>query len=307
MLTAVLVGASPATAAETIGSDVTVAADPGVALACPADMSCTYAQTGSATVGAMLPVRSPLNGVVVRWRVKGTGTLKLQVITSADGDTASATATSEPAASLDGTANPTRLPIALDQLVGVALDPGSSIFRHNEAGYGTRRQWIPALTSTPQAASGSAATSTAVLYNADVEADADRDVFGDETQDLCPGVAGPANGCPSPPATPGALTATTCKGKPATKVGTAGNDAIVGTAAPDVIAALAGNDKVSGLSGNDLICGGTGKDNLAGGKGKDKLLGQAGKDKLRGGGAKDICKGGEADDNAKGCEVEKSI
>src|SRR5205807_9684236 len=28
-----------------------------------------------------------------------------------------------------------------------------------------------------------------------VEADTDGDGFGDETQDLCPGVAGPANGC----------------------------------------------------------------------------------------------------------------
>ena len=37
-----------------------------------------------------------------------------------------------------------------------------------------------------------------------VEPDADHDGFGDETQDQCPGVAGPINGCPppQPPPTP---------------------------------------------------------------------------------------------------------
>jgi hypothetical protein len=99
----------------------------------------------------------------------------------------------------------------------------------------------------------------------------------------------------------------TCKGKPATKVGTDGPDEIVGTDERDVIAALDGNDKVSGLKGKDLICGGKNKDTLKGGKGKDKLLGQKGRDKLRGGGGEDTCKGGKGDDSASKCEVEKSI
>jgi hypothetical protein len=38
---------------------------------------------------------------------------------------------------------------------------------------------------------------------ATVEPDADGDGFGDETQDRCPGVAGPADGCVAPPAAPG--------------------------------------------------------------------------------------------------------
>jgi Ca2+-binding RTX toxin-like protein len=99
----------------------------------------------------------------------------------------------------------------------------------------------------------------------------------------------------------------TCKGEPATIIGTDGPDDIVGTANRDVIASLDGNDKVRGLGGKDRICGGKNKDTLKGGKAKDKLFGQKGRDKLRGGGARDVCKGGKGDDSAAKCEVEKSI
>jgi Ca2+-binding RTX toxin-like protein len=136
---------------------------------------------------------------------------------------------------------------------------------------------------------------------------------------------------PSPPA---AAPTGTCKGKPATIVGTEGNDVRTGTPGADVMLGLGGNDNFSGLAGNDLICGGAGKDNLKGGKGKDTLLGQKGNDKLnggggkdklsgkkgkdkltggggkdvlKGGGGKDTCIGGKANDSASKCEVEKSI
>ena len=99
----------------------------------------------------------------------------------------------------------------------------------------------------------------------------------------------------------------TCKGNPATIVGTDGPDQIAGTAAADVIAALGGNDTVRALAGNDVVCGGPGKDTLKGGKGKDTLLGQAGKDTLNGGPGRDLCKGGKGNDTASKCEVEKSI
>ena len=52
----------------------------------------------------------------------------------------------------------------------------------------------------------------------------------------------------------------TCKGKPATIVGTNGRDVRKGTSGKDVMVGLGGNDKLSGLAGNDLICGGAGKD-----------------------------------------------
>jgi glucose/arabinose dehydrogenase len=99
----------------------------------------------------------------------------------------------------------------------------------------------------------------------------------------------------------------TCQGRPATIVGTKGNDVRKGTSANDVIVSLGGNDELSGLAGKDLICGGADKDTLKGGKGKDTLLGQEGTDKLTGGGGKDVCKGGKGEDTASKCEVERSI
>ncbi|HEU5040135.1 MAG TPA: hypothetical protein VFT84_04900, partial [Gemmatimonadales bacterium] len=114
--------------------------------------------------------------------------------------------------------------------------------------------------------------------------------------DLTPEIAPPPS---APPPSGGGGTVTsppTCKGKPATIVGTNRSDVRSGTAAADVIVGLGGNDKLSGLAGNDLICGGAGKDTLNGGKGNDKLFGEAGKDTLRGGPGNDKLKGGAGKD-----------
>jgi RTX calcium-binding nonapeptide repeat (4 copies) len=88
----------------------------------------------------------------------------------------------------------------------------------------------------------------------------------------------------------------TCKGNPATIVGTDGKDVGKGTSGKDVMVGLGGNDKLSGLAGNDLICGGAGKDTLKGGKGDDKLYGEADKDTLKGGAGNDKLKGGAGKD-----------
>jgi Ca2+-binding RTX toxin-like protein len=92
-----------------------------------------------------------------------------------------------------------------------------------------------------------------------------------------------------------------CKGEPATIVGTPGNDVRRGTAGKDVIVGRGGNDRLSGLAGKDLICGGAGKDALKGGKGNDKLYGQKGSDALKGGGGNDVCKGGKGKDTLSSC------
>jgi hypothetical protein len=145
-----------------------------------------------------------------------------------------------------------------------------------------------------------------------LEGDCDSDGFGDETQDpdlssCAPGTGpGPGPGAGPAPTLPSGAPAT-CKDKPATILGTEGNDVRTGSQGPDVIVALGGNDTISGLAGNDVICSGSGKDNLKGGGGKDALLGQKGKDALNGGGGKDVCTGGKGTDTASKCEVEKSI
>jgi Ca2+-binding RTX toxin-like protein len=65
-----------------------------------------------------------------------------------------------------------------------------------------------------------------------------------------------------------------CQGRPATIVGTPGDDVLRGTPRADVIVARAGDDIVKGLGGDDLVCGGDGADRIQGGAGDDRLFGQ---------------------------------
>ena len=95
------------------------------------------------------------------------------------------------------------------------------------------------------------------------------------------GLAVPGAGANAPP---------TCFGKPATIVGTSGDDYLGGTDGNDVIVGLGGNDGIDGGGGNDLICGGPGNDSadyvdnggLTGGSGADKIRGGKGNDSLSG-------------------------
>jgi uncharacterized repeat protein (TIGR01451 family) len=110
----------------------------------------------------------------------------------------------------------------------------------------------------------------------------------------------------------------TCKRRPATVEGTAGDDVLTGTAGGDVIVSGDGNDRVNGGDGNDLICtgsgsdiaigglgndfakGGSGNDKLAGKGGGDTLKGNRGRDRLRGGSGNDLLAGGKSRDRCKG-------
>jgi Ca2+-binding RTX toxin-like protein len=93
---------------------------------------------------------------------------------------------------------------------------------------------------------------------------------------------------------------TLCAGRPATIVGSPGDDVIGGTAGPDVIAGRGGSDVIMGLGGNDRICGGRGDDNLAGGGDDDRLRGDGGRDTLAGGYGADLLAGGAGDDRFDG-------
>lgn len=121
----------------------------------------------------------------------------------------------------------------------------------------------------------------------------------------------------------------TCRGVPATRVGTVGEDTITGSGGRDVIVALAGNDTIASLAGRDLVCAGRGRDHVGagsaadrvfGGAGRDRLLGRGGPDvlrgnagndvltgnrgadRLRGGRGTDRCRGGAGADSVRGCE-----
>jgi len=112
----------------------------------------------------------------------------------------------------------------------------------------------------------------------------------------------------------------TCRGLPATIIGTNRADRIDGTPGADVIVGLGGADRIDGLGGDDVICGGSGDDVLRGGDGADTLIGGSGADRLYGeaaadtlaGGAGfgDLCDGGDGLDQllpSHGCEHRRNI
>jgi Ca2+-binding RTX toxin-like protein len=94
--------------------------------------------------------------------------------------------------------------------------------------------------------------------------------------------------------------AATCSNRPATMIGTRGNDHLEGTPGNDVIVAFEGNDAINGLGGNDLICTGDGDDTVLGGAGADFLDGENGNDRLKGGSGKDLLSGENGNDKLKG-------
>jgi len=102
------------------------------------------------------------------------------------------------------------------------------------------------------------------------------------------------------PAAPNTNPAALCAGRPATIVGTDGDDEIRGTPGDDVIAAGRGADRVWGGPGTDLVCAGPGHDIVHGGAGPDWLRGGGGRDLLIGGGGSDTLQGGPRDDDLSG-------
>jgi len=91
-----------------------------------------------------------------------------------------------------------------------------------------------------------------------------------------------------------------CRDKPATIVGTNGDDILIGTRRTDVIAGLGGNDTITGRRAQDFLCGGPGNDVLSGGAGGDRLLGGGGADSLFGNTGNDSLWGGPGLDSADG-------
>ena len=89
----------------------------------------------------------------------------------------------------------------------------------------------------------------------------------------CLVLAGLALVAPLLPAVPAGAAAGTCEGRPATILGTPGDDTLTGTNGDDVIVGLGGDDTISGLLGNDVICGDEGSDRLSGLAGDDRILG----------------------------------
>jgi RTX calcium-binding nonapeptide repeat (4 copies) len=289
---AALVAPATGQAAITIGSDL--APDPVNAGTCLAG-SCTAANT--ALPGQQ--VTSPIQGVIVRWRVRAANTettpVRLRVIRPQSGGVYtginSSTTQTIPPTPVTTFSFPTQQPIAAGDHIGLDVDTPNSNFLVNTDGQPgvTFARWEPTLangdTRSPDATFSNSQETT---FNADVEPDCDQDGLGDETQD------------PDTSSCTPSTQVTQCSGFPPTIVGTPGNDTLVGTSKKDVIASLGGDDQVKGKRGKDVICGGEGNDRLKGSKGKDGLNGEAGDDALRGGKSRDALNGGDGTDTCNG-------
>ncbi|MCH7587546.1 MAG: hypothetical protein IIC78_05870 [Chloroflexi bacterium] len=92
----------------------------------------------------------------------------------------------------------------------------------------------------------------------------------------------------------------TCRGLPATLVGTSGDDILEGTSADDVILGLSGHDVIVAREGADSICAGKGDDIVSAGDGDDWVEAQQGDDMVHGGDGDDQLFGGPGDDRLSG-------
>ncbi len=104
-------------------------------------------------------------------------------------------------------------------------------------------------------------------------------------------------------------TAFTCRGVPATHVGTNGDDVIIGTPGRDVVVARRGHDRIDTGDGDDLICAGHGRDNITSGAGDDiidagrshdRVDSGPGDDRITGSFGDDLLIGGTGSDDLRG-------
>ena len=197
--TTAVVAPGSAGAAVTLGSDLTKT--PFGALPC-SDATCTFAQT--ALPGRQLT--SPIDGVVVSWRMKAqpsaSGTVRIKVIRNAGGIPYTGVSTS-PDIPIAATGTPTTYVFGASQPITagdqVALDVDGGVFSNNlnitptpaPAGSVFER-WNSSLSDGVTRGSDFGAAGE-LLFNAEIESDCDRDGLGDETQD---GDVSSCNGAP---------------------------------------------------------------------------------------------------------------
>lgn len=203
-LSAVLFIAPTAGAATTVGSNLSGTADD--AFGC--NSTCSIVSTAFASG----PGASPVDGVVVRWRIKTNGAggpFGLRIAKPFTGDLRiGAGASALEAATVPGVNQfTTRLPIRVGDNIGLTITAATeaSNVRYKPGIVSPGANVLYFDPQLPEGGSGTAPTlvnaDAEVFFNADIEADADRDGFGDETQDRCVGVFGTADGCDvTPPA-----------------------------------------------------------------------------------------------------------
>ena len=289
--------AGQAQAATTIGSDLAATAGQGLS-----GVEHDYTVVQRTLPGRQLT--APIDGVIVRWRIKAGGAGAGQPVTlrvvRGTGAASTGVGSSQPE-DVPATAGiytfDTRLPIRTGDFIGIdcCYYASGHFFATTTSGAASDYWFSRLADGETRAPTGSFAWE--LLVNADIEPDADRDGYGDETQDQCPTDATTQGPC-----------RVECQGvSAATMNGTDGDDTLLGTPVPDAIFGFGGNDEIDGVDGNDCLDGGDGNDILRGGAGNDLAKGADANDKLRGAGGKDKLKGGDENDRMNGGEAKDTL
>jgi hypothetical protein len=195
-----LAGPAATDAAITVGSSLTAQVNNNIQEGCGA-AACTFANVALSDPGAN--VASPLGGVLVRWRMLGHASgapFEVRVLRPAPGGeyTGVGTGTPEVPVGAGPTTFLTRLPVQAGDLIGLNTPAGVNWMQGIAPAAGASyAKFDPALADGSTAGPFGLSTNIEAEFNGDVEFDADRDIFGDETQDKCLGTAGAFSGCPN--------------------------------------------------------------------------------------------------------------
>jgi hypothetical protein len=217
LLCLTLLAPSAASAAVTIGNNLAATPGGGVTSTCgmPVDCSSTFLLTQLPPAAiASGGLAAPAGGVVVRFRIKTTlsgdptSSARLRLAFDAGGGAyvGDGTGTAVTIANVSGVQTfPERLAIKAGDRIGIeAVDTGATgttvapaMFRSTVGA--TNLQWFNPRLADASAARAPGATNSddELLINADIEADADGDGFGDETQDACPSNSSTQGACPA--------------------------------------------------------------------------------------------------------------
>ena len=197
-----------ASGAVTIGNNLSNAPGNATCMAMPGPTTCSVSQdTLNAADQASGGLVAPSNGVLTKWRVRSGGSVAFRAaLRVLDGDHA---ILSEPPQNVPTTAGihefDTRISIATGNRIGldiyndsVAMMTTIPIIYNTAQPDSTWDFWSPALSDGSTVTPASSSADIGLLLNADIEADADGDGYGDTTQDLCPTDATAHGACPGP-------------------------------------------------------------------------------------------------------------
>lgn len=192
-----LFAAQSASGAVTLGSD----------LSKPLDSAGVFCGSTCSWFQSALPGRvaeAPSDGVIVRWRIKtdvAGGPYALQTSRPAGGNARLGIgASAQVMTTAPGVSEfPTRLSVKQGDNIGIKwTSANTAIFiAAGSISGATALYFAPALADSDTRNANIVNGSTEFFVNADLEPDADADGFGDESQDVCPRVSGPVNGCAS--------------------------------------------------------------------------------------------------------------